>query len=198
MKTLLRLLFVFLFIALTQNLFAQIGKGSFRIGGSAAYSNSKSDSDNRYKQLSLRPSVAYFPLKYFSVGLTNTTTFASGDFANASYSSTDYSFGPELRYYFPFGRWAVFPEIVYSFGKSNSENTGFDFMGDPIVYKTESSYTAFRGGAGLTFFINPNIGIEGILSYQNSGQSALSPFTNSNDLKSINLNVGLQVYLNRK
>lgn len=198
MKTLLRLLFIFLFIAVTQNLFAQIEQGSFRVGGGATYSNSKTGGDTRYKQLSLRPSVAYFPFKQFSVGLTNTTSFVSGEFANGTYSSTDYSFGPELRYYFPFGRWAIFPEIVYSFGKSVSENTGSDFMGDPIIYKYESSYTAFRCGAGLTYFINPNVGIEGILFYQNAGQSALSPFGSSGDLEGINFSVGFQVYLNRK
>lgn len=202
MKTLLQLFtllfFLFLFFPIVH---AQTQQGSFRVGGNANYSNVKLGDDNQVRYLSLYPSLAYFPVTNLSVGLAINTTFSSGDNSTSTTKSTDYSIGPELRYYFPFGKWALFPEVAYSFGKSISKVKGTNIIGgDPILYdnETKSTYSSFRGGVGLTYFVNPNIGVEGILFYQNYTHPDVSPYSGPSKSKSINFSVGFQIYLNKK
>lgn len=196
MKTLLQISLVLLGVVSIHSAQAQVQQGSFRVGGSAGYSRIKFDDENRYSQFSMRPAVAYFPVAKLSVGLTTSLTIGDGDYYNSTYNSTDFSVGPEVRYYFPFGKWAVFPEIIYSFGKTVSEGTFTDFYPDP-GYQTESTYNSFRGGIGLTYFVNPYVGLEGILYYQNSVQTIPPPFPFRTDGSSLNFSIGLQIYLNR-
>lgn len=176
---------------------AQIQKGSFRVGGGAAYSQAVMNDDRSYASISFSPSVSYFPIDNLSVGLAFPLSSSGGTSGTAEYSNFQYSIGPQVRYYFPFSKWAFFPEVVYSFGKTVSENSGFS-TGDPVLYRNESKFSAFRIGAGITYFITSNVGIEGILFYQNNEQEATNPFAIVSYEKSVNVNLGFQIYLNRK
>jgi hypothetical protein len=196
MKTLLiTLITIFIFAYTTSN--AQLHQGSFRIGGGATYTYASFDDDNTYAAISFSPALAYFPIDNLSVGLAFPLSASSGNFGTGEYSSFRYSFGPEVRYYFPFGKWALFPEVIYSFGKNASENSGFS-TGDPVLYKTETNFSAFRAGAGITYFMNPHVGVEGILYYQNNQQEASNPFAVVSYEKSINFSIGFQIYLHRE
>ncbi|HEY0655642.1 MAG TPA: outer membrane beta-barrel protein [Chryseosolibacter sp.] len=176
---------------------AQIQQGSWRVGGGASYTHASFESDNSYSSVSLSPSVSYFPIDHLSIGLAFPFSASKGKTGTGEYSNSRYSVGPQVRYYFPFGKWAFFPEVIYSFGKTVSENSGFS-TGDPVLYKTETTFSAFRAGAGITYFLNDNVGVEGIIFYQNNEQEVINPFAVVSYEKSINLSLGFQIYLNRK
>lgn len=197
MKTLISFLFVIISLLTCRHSFSQIQQGSFRVGGGASFTNAVSNDNNSYAALSLSPALAYFPINNLSIGLAFPVSTTSWESGTNEYSTSRYSFGPELRYYFPFGKWALFPEVSYSFGKTISESSGFT-SGDPSLYKTETKFSAFRAGAGITYFINSNIGAEVLLSYQNNEQEFVNPFAIVSHEKSIIFSIGFQIYLNRK
>jgi hypothetical protein len=177
---------------------AQIQKGSFRVGGTARYSHSKSDNDQTFDQLSFSPSIAYFPVKHFSVGVTLPLALSEGKGQTYTYSSTSYRLGPELRYYFPFANWAIFPEVAMTFGKTVTKNDYRDGNGDPVLSKYEVKFRSFAPGFGVTCFLNRNVAIEGIMRYTNNSETATSPFSPAFDRKELSFNVGFQIYLHAK
>jgi hypothetical protein len=197
MKTLRSSLLISISILTAGVGFSQIQQGSFRVGGGASFTQAAFNDDNSYAALSFSPAVAYFPINNLSIGLAFPMSSSSSKSTSSEYSMSTYSFGPEVRYYFPLGKWAIFPELSYSFGKSKSEISGFS-TGDPVLYKEETTFSTFQAGVGITWFINPNIGLEGILFYQDNQQEFDNPFQIVAYQKSINFSVGLQIYFNRK
>lgn len=175
---------------------AQIQKRSFRVGGGASYSKTVMNDDMSYASISFSPSISYFPIDNLSVGAAFLLSLSDVKSGTIEYVNSQYSVGPQIRYYFPFGKWAIFPEVIYVFGKTSSENSGY-FTGDPLTYKSETKFSAFRAGAGITYFISNTVGIEGIVFYRNNEQEATNPFAIVAYEKSINFNIGFQVYLNR-
>jgi hypothetical protein len=197
MKTLRSFLLIIISLVTGSIGFSQIQQGSFRVGGGASLSQAVYDNNNSYLSFSMSPAVAYFPVNNFSIGLAfplSTSTWESG---TNEYSTSRYSFGPELRYYFPFGKWAAFPEVSYTFGKTTSESYGVT-SGDPVLYKSETKFRSIQAGAGITCFLNTNIGVEAIVFYKNNEQEFVNPFATLAYEKSINFSIGFQIYLNRK
>lgn len=176
---------------------AQTSRGNFLIGGSMSFLQSHSDVElppNAVTLIapnttfSLSPTVGYFVANNFLVGLETSVSlgFKPGE---KDVNTRSLTIGPIIRYYFPFGKFAVFPEIGGGFNKSHAQYkvTGTSSNPTPVDSKT----TTYRAGAGVTWFAAPNIGIEGILGYRR--------FTyEGDDYEShIFFNVGLQFYLRR-
>jgi hypothetical protein len=197
MKTPQLLLIIGISLVLSHRSYSQTEQGSFRVGGGASFTKAVLNDNNSYRALSLDPSVSYFVVKNFSVGVAIPLAASSVKTSTSKYSTSRYSFGPQARYYFPFGNWAFFPEVLYSFGKSHSQTSGIG-SGDPIIGKSETKFSEFRLGAGLTYFINRNVGIEGTLHYVDEHFENSIPFTVFNYDKSISFSVGFQIYLSRK
>lgn len=197
MKTLIFLCSVFCPLFLSHAASAQIQKGSFRIGGTASYSNFTYENDYAFNQLTISPSVAYFVIDRLSLGMTVPISFSSGSSSSYNYSTSSYRIGPDVRYYFPFGDWAIFPELSYSFGKTVSDSDFQDGMGDPLSSRSEVKYRSFTPGFGITYFINRNVGIEGITRYTFNNESVVNPFSMVED-KVLTFSIGFQIYLNRE
>lgn len=171
-----------------QPCFAQLEKGNFMVGGSLLLNQAKSDysdpnvsTTNRHRfSINFNPKVAYFFTKRFSAGLSIPYYYNR----NSSSSSTTLYIGPVVRYYFPFGKWAIFPELSYLWGKQT-------FRGAEV-----STNNSFAAGVGSTYFINSHVGIEGLLFYRKNQDKQEDDFTFTNT--SLNFNIGLQIYLNRR
>lgn len=176
--------------------FSQTEKGNFLVGGSLSFTNSK-NGDLTFNSLSLNPTISYFFIENLAVGVITPYTYSNNSFGGITTNSNSYSIGPTVRYYFPLNEhWAIFPEVDYSAGWQKSH--------DNTASTSSTNIHLFRGGAGATYFINKNVGIEGFLYYQDSRTdytyyNSAMPSNNftSTKVTSINFRIGLQIYLAR-
>ena len=206
-------IFLFLISVLTFALsaitFAQTQKHDVMIGGNGSFSkryrhfvhpNNSSPDGTVTNTFNLNPTVSYFIVNNLALGI-------SGNFRSYKTLDTEdgnnlgdghsYSLGPIIRYYFPFHKWAIFPEaqLLKVFGKSHSY-----IFDDRLTSSTTGS--AYKLGVGGAYFVTPNVGLEGLLSYSSESTSRHDNFyIGSPDAKikrsGINLSIGIQFYLSR-
>ena len=101
-----------------------------------------------------------------------------------------------VRSYFPVGSWAFFPDLSYYYGWQIVNGPTFSpTTGTVSDTKTTSKLGMFKAGVGANYFLTKNIGLEGVLSYQD--------YTNKNsqtynmNASSIIFRVGLQIYFSK-
>jgi hypothetical protein len=192
---------------------AQTAKGSFLLGGSLGFSSNKdkynySSSTFNYESkstsFSVRPSISYFVIDQLAVGVITPFSYTKIKSDDLQSTTTTYSIGPIVRYYFPLGdQWAVFPEVAYSYGWSWSKSPYYiPTTGDIEELQVNGTTSILQTGVGLVYFLNPSIGIEGKVYYQSWNDSyergeRTGTILTSNDQSSINFSVGLQVYFAR-
>jgi predicted heme/steroid binding protein len=198
---------------LTPAVHAQTTKGSFLLGGSLGFSSDKdkvkySSSTFNYESksttFSFRPSISYFVIDHLSVGVITPLSYTKIKVEDQQSTTTSYSIGPLVRYYFPLGdQWAVFPEVAYTYGWMWTKSPYFiPTSGSIENLKVNGTTHIFQGGVGLVYFLNPSIGIEGKVYYQSSTDSydrgeRTGTIQTGSDLSSFNFNVGLQIYFAR-
>ena len=204
----MRKLIIFILLSIASQALAQTERGSFILGGQVSFyrSNSKYEngSDNKYNATGFQvaPAFMYFPLNRLALGIQTPYSFVSSYFESLSQKSeghsNSYAIGPVVRYYFSFGKLALFPELSYlrQWTWSNSTFVNFD-PGLGGVYTSENKYEqttrTISVGAGLVYFVKPNVGLEGILKYKANKMDANTE-SKSNDL---NFSIGLQFYFTR-
>lgn len=173
-----------MFILLSVACFGQIEKGTFRIGGSGnlSYSSSKTSSNvpgfsytQREEILQAQFSVAYFPVKNFSFGLTGTgygAVKSSGPNIPGDYDRQELQLGPEFRYYYK----NFFVQGAYLIG-------------------LEADYK-IQGGIGYAVFLTDKIAFEPALLYTHGyTKHYLGGGRTDTNLE---LNLGFSFYLNKK
>ncbi|MCX8524484.1 porin family protein [Chryseobacterium formosus] len=163
---------------------AQIQEGNWMVGSSILSSNFGLNTGGGYS-IGLQPKAAYFVADNVAVG--GYVNLGISKVTNGSPTRFDYGVGALGRYFLSpgekgvdnllnHGRW--FFEGNLGVGGSNVENgnstTGLDF----------------GVGPGYSYFITPNIGVEGLVKYQ--GQSG---FGNEGLNSNITFNVGFSIYL---
>lgn len=185
----------------TINVWAQTSKGSWMIGGGAKIQRQSNQSlfiDNNgvltystvhYGIIELSPTVGYFVKDRLMLGL-HVQESRSWALTGPKNRWHDFSFGPLARYYFPVAKKiSVFPELAYLF---SVRKTTYDINGDKQTQQVKSS--VIRGGIGVAWFVAPNIGIEGILAYQNTDARN----NKIGDKQDIYYSIGIQFYLPAK
>jgi len=106
--------------------------------------------------------------------------------ANDKLSTYSNTVGPFVRYNFPVGRFAVFPQVTAGMGLKSNINYVVDWStGQAIAKRSTKRTTELLAGVGATYLIARNIGIETLLDF---------------DIKKKRpgLDLGLQFYLKRK
>lgn len=115
-----------------------------------------------YIQLGIAPSVGYFLVDQFGLGIGLDYTFnqvrKSKDDRN---EDSDILFGPFARYYLPFtDDMAFFLEASFGFGNSRDD---MEVGGQPQNIRT--NITALGIGPGITIFSTSAVGIEALFKY---------------------------------
>jgi len=101
----------------------------------------------------------------------------------STYSNTS---GPFLRYNFPVGKLAVFPQVSAGIGMKSNINYVVDWStGQAIARRSNKRTTELLAGIGATYLIARNVGIETLLDFDVKK-------------KRPGLDLGLQFYLKRK
>lgn len=161
-----------LFVGLIVDASAQTGKGSFMIGGSLKASRNSSEY-NSYDpdlgvvtvqktvstQFNVSPTVGYFFVKNLMTGVQfdYSTSKTKGLNSKSSYVAL----GPVVRYYIPFGKFAFFPEVAAQYQRQSSTGLNIDpNTGASTKVTQHQGIARYKVGAGIAWFVSPNIGIE--------------------------------------
>ncbi|MEN4759021.1 MULTISPECIES: hypothetical protein [unclassified Chryseobacterium] len=170
---------------LTTSMNAQIQKGNWMVGSSLVTSNFGLNTGGGY-QINLQPKGAYFVEDNVAVG--GYVNLGIGKSSNTANTRFDYGVGALGRYYLSpgeqgvdnllnHGRWFFEGNLGvggYSISKGGNSTTGLDF----------------GVGPGYSYFITPNIGLEGLVKY-----AGVTGFGNTGLTSNITFNLGFSIYL---
>lgn len=168
--------FTWLLLCTGISLFAQIQPRSFLLGGDISMQKPlHSNGDNFI--MSIAPLVGFMQTEHWMIGAQVGLVYNN---YGSNRNSNEYFINPFLRYYLaPHARWSLFLQGAYNYYHNK--------FNDPFT-ESITSYSQLSLGAGIDYFLNTNIAIEGILQYQNIfGSGAPS--------HSLNYNTGLQFFL---
>ncbi|CAN5528767.1 hypothetical protein BH23BAC1_BH23BAC1_28230 [soil metagenome] len=156
--------------------FGQTEKDSFLLGGLA-----RVDLTNEpYAFFS--PQLGMFMAKNFALGATVPISFSSTENSNSFY----YGFGPFFRGYFGSSKFKPFLEGGIYFATEHTK-----FVNNNREFKSRRTDNKAHLATGITYFLSPNIGLEGVLKYQVDREYE---FTGANLI----FNLGLQIYIPKK
>jgi outer membrane protein len=204
------LLFSVAVFSFAHPVFAQLEKGNFLVGGSISLNSSTTGytppvggyypGATKTVGFSFSPSVSYMVLKNFSIGAIVPFQYAKSSNDSQKSTSTNYSLGLAVRYYFPFKQWAIFPEISYAHGNFISNSPALvPSTGQIEQRKITGTTSLFKTGVGITYFVNKNVGIEGVLYIQGSSRNYDEGigYPGNYSSSALNFDIGMQIYLNR-
>jgi outer membrane protein len=222
---LLRCAFFLIVIFTSCRTYSQPEKGKFMTSGNISYSRLETTytyptidpvtgvfapADHNYASgsFSVRPKVGYFLAKNFAAGISLPTTLSGQTYKDApsqaknkKATSRSFAVGPFARYYISLSEKAfVFGEVSYTWGSTRTKAPVYTF--DNGVFEGENSSTLkqksgqFQGGAGLAYFLSRNVGLELMVSYQQTRvpSADINPSTNT---KGVVCAIGLQVYFGK-
>ncbi|AYB32519.1 outer membrane beta-barrel protein [Chryseolinea soli] len=180
-----------------QHGYAQLKRGSF-VTGATVYPLVRHWTDGTVEvksyQVNVTPGVSYFVKDKLAVGLVAPWTYVHHKHPDRSMSMETYAVGPAVRYYFPFGHWAVFPMASHTYGRQTRKY--IDTFSTTSTLK--GNIRTFAAGLGITYFITRHVGVEAMLGYEKMKvtwkDGADVPYDKSN----ITLNAGVQVYFSKK
>ena len=169
-------------LATTAN--AQIQRGNWMVGSSLLTSNFGLNTGGGYN-IAIQPKAAYFIEDNVAVG--GYVNLGVIKVTNGSPTRFDYAVGGLGRYYLSPGEKGV--DNLLNHGRWFFEgNLGVG--GSSVENGISTSGLDFGVGPGYSYFITPNIGVEGLVKYQ--GQAGFgSEGLNSN----ITFNVGFSIFI---
>lgn len=169
---------------LTATANAQIQKGNWLVGSSLLSSNFGLNTGGGYN-IAIQPKGAYFIEDNVAVG--GYVNLGISKVTNGSPTRFDYAVGGLGRYYLSPGEKGV--DNLLNHGRWFFEgNVGIG--GSSVENGNSTTGLDFGVGPGYSYFITPNIGLEGLVKYQ--GQAGFgSEGLNSN----ITFNVGFSIYI---
>lgn len=163
---------------------AQIQQGNWLVGSSLLSSNFGLNTGGGYS-IALQPKAAYFVEDNVAVG--GYVNLGISKVTNGSPTRFDYGVGAMGRYYLSPGEKGV--DNLLNHGRWFFEgNLGVG--GSSVENGNSTTGLDFGVGPGYSYFITPNIGLEGLVKYQ--GQSG---FGNEGLNSNITFNVGFSIYL---
>ena len=160
-----KIIFLFFISAFIFSLYAQsyISSGKYTLSGSLSYSSQDTyyprGLSSNAKFISVSPTVSYFAVNRFSVGLQLSYNYED---YNTEYNPEHIyigklSLGPLLRYYFIDNKIAPFIEAEYTHDIYNLSGDNNNYLGYNIGI-----------GFGLNYFITTYFALEPYLTYQYS------------------------------
>lgn len=169
---------------LTTTANAQIQEGNWMVGSSILSSNFGLNTGGGYS-IGLQPKAAYFVKDNVAVG--GYVNLGISKVTNGSPTRFDYGVGALGRYFLSPGEKGV--DNLLNHGRWFFEgNLGVG--GSSVENGNSTTGLDFGVGPGYSYFITPNIGVEGLVKYQ--GQSG---FGNEGLNSNITFNVGFSIYL---
>ncbi len=162
---------------------AQTEKGNLMLGTQVANIGATFQNHSNSFNFEVTPSAAYFIENNLALGAMLTLGLSTSENEGTTFS---YGLGPWMRYYF------ATPE-EFSF----SSHTAFfidGFVGFQGVSQSKGGGSTnglgIRIGPGLSYFITPNISLDGALNY-----NLVLGFGDATTINRLGINVGFQIFL---
>jgi len=175
---------IFAVAGLASTMNAQIQEGNWLVGSSLLSSNFGLNTGGGYN-IAIQPKAAYFIKDNVAIG--GYVNLGISKVTNGSPTRFDYAVGGLGRYYLSPGEKGV--DNLLNHGRWFFEgNVGIG--GSSVESGNSTTGLDFGVGPGYSYFITPNIGVEGLVKYQ--GQSG---FGNEGLNSNITFNVGFSIYL---
>lgn len=169
-------------LATTMN--AQIQKGNWMVGSSLISSRFGLNTDAGY-DISIQPKGAYFIKDNVAVG--GYVTLGTSKVSKDSGTQFTYAVGGLGRYYLSPGEKGV--DNLLNHGRWFFEgNLGIG--GQSTKGGTSTTGLDFGVGPGYSYFITPNIGLEGLVKY-----AGVTGFGNEGLTSNITFNLGFSIYI---
>ncbi|MEY8761701.1 hypothetical protein [Chryseobacterium tongliaoense] len=163
---------------------AQIQKGNWLVGSSLVTSNFGLNTGGGYN-IGIQPKGAYFIEDNVAIG--GYVNLGISKVTNGSPTRFDYAVGGLGRYYLSPGEKGV--DNLLNHGRWFLEgNVGIG--GSSVENGNSTTGLDFGAGPGYSYFITPNIGLEGIVKY-----NGVAGFGNEGLTSTISFNVGFSIYL---
>lgn len=183
----IKILFLTIFILLLSFISnSQITKNNWLLSGNASFSTQKNSSaaSLQYKQtdIQISPTVGYFIVDKFAVGLRPSLVYGRNNLISSSKSSTVFLIGPFVRYYLlnPEQVFNLFAETGYSFGTISNEGPN-------------TKQNTFSCSAGPVLYFNTAVGLEFIVGYTST---KIVDFEGSNN--ALRFGIGFQFHLEKE
>ena len=188
---------LFLFLTLATSFLtakSQLTKGNWLVGGTGKFYSYISENSSvtynteaKYTQIDLSPSIGYFVIDKLAFGLRPTFSSITGKVTSAGGLSTNvqrYWIGPFSRYYFlnNENNYNIVGDLSYQFG----------FFGGGLAKGKLSTFSAL---AGPVIYFNATVGIEFLLGYSYSKEEVEQG--NKEIRKGFQLGIGLQIHLEK-
>ena len=215
-----RIFYLFCLSMLTVPALAQIPRGTSMIGGSISLSRTESNQSSGNKSsltsFGVQPGYGLFLIDNLCVGASVGLDWnkAKDDPAISQdgviIKSRSLSAGPFVRYYVPIhDKLYAFAHASYNWQRFRTETTYTNSLGanpagpiiPPIVSKTTLNTLAL--GAGVSYFLNPNIALEAAVSYSREVFKDPDPESNTNvtarqrNTDGLALSLGFQIFLRK-
>ncbi|WP_194776147.1 outer membrane beta-barrel protein [Pararhodonellum marinum] len=213
MRQKLFLLLAFFLFLLHPSLNAQTSQGDWMIQGSGSLHFYRYSEPNNFTSFTnfaagFNVSPLYFVNQNLALGIVTgigifretNTVIATNELEK--FWPLQYSFGPQVRYFFPLSeKFSLFADARYR-RIYNTRKILNSTLTEYVSKERNISSTDLSLGIGLVYFLRPNIGLEGLLAYRTS-QTILKYSSNQNlDLQNRTSNTilfsgGLQFYLRK-
>lgn len=176
---------------ITTSVFAQPRKGDWMVGAGIANSSAARVAGSTQFNVNLNPSAGYFLSNRVAVGTSVGLSYSKYARSLSSYSA---SLKPFARYYFS-KKEGMQPKKLYLFGEvSAGAGIGASrYDNNGVIEKRTGSTILSSAGLGLTYFILPNVSVEGTFNMNYNTPINAAPAPGSNLVPS--LGVGFQIYL---
>ncbi|HEY5461895.1 MAG TPA: outer membrane beta-barrel protein [Hanamia sp.] len=183
---------IFYYCFFNYNADAQLTKGCWLTGGDASFksitSSPHTSTGSTQSITEISPIIGYFFFDKFSAGLKADILFnhySIGD-PRITSNSSNYLFGPYLRYYFLNGDKIVnlLAEANYEYGISTIKNDG--------VSQKPSKYQQFTFMAGPAFFFTRSVALEFTVGYYYANEIG---FNSGN--RGFQMGLGFMIHLER-
>lgn len=157
---------------------AQTMKGTWMLGGNANFSSARPNVSGAKSTttIGLNPNVGYFLINNLAVGASLGLT----SYSSAGLSATQFAIGPFVRYY-----------VVDLGPKAKLFGQG-QFGYGSLKFEDEDAETnvGWGLGAGVAYFLNPSIALEGLLGYNSNKSNETNAVANN----AFTFNVGFQIH----
>lgn len=163
-------------LCISASIFAQVEKGNWFLGGSGNLefmaskekikSGGTTTDGGKYTNFNFRHQVGYFIIDKLPVGLSFDFNYdkQKNTDPDSEYKWTSFIVGPFVRYYIAdLEGFMPYAEVSMGIGSGNNKYT---YNGD----SNDDKYGmfAYRLGAGATYFVTENVGIDLFIGYANS------------------------------
>lgn len=186
------LVLLLILIYATQKSYAQPRKGDWMVGANIANSNAGLRAGSAHLNINLNPSGGYFLSNRVVVGTSVGLNYSK--YAN-NFSSYGGSIKPFARYYFS-KKEGMQPKKLYLFGEASAGigvgSSRFNNNNGVTERHTNTSFLS-SAGLGLSYFIIPNVSVEGTFNMNYNSSLNNQPITSDNIYPT--LGIGFQIYL---